>query len=242
MAEAKTDPTDDLPSKTGPSNWLLIVDDVFPRWRDRLGSSRKAVGKLYDLLCDAETHSAKHRVDASGEEIPDTNRHVDHPGFWQDRLLLVADADGGDDHLKVNYTDDADVYLDVHFPGGHWKFYVRRRDVEHWERLDPELAAAPPTPSKEPTPSEALSNKLRQKPGRKPDFDWEAIEAKCYALMDHHGDFTPDDPDWDCQARLEIALMRFCQEIWRREPGPSTLRERLPDWLSAWRWRKTSET
>ena len=78
----------------------------------------------------------------------------------------------------------------------------------------------------------------KAKPGPKPEFEWGRIETKCYALMDHHGDFTPDDPDWDCQARLEEALMKLCQETWAHEPGASTLREKLPGWLWTWRGRK----
>ena len=147
---AETDPTriDDPPKAS--SDWLLIVKDVFPQWRDRLESSWDAADEVYYLLRDSETVSAKCRVDASGKEIPDTNRHVDHPGFWQDRLLLVPDADGGDDHLEVDYGD---AYLDFYSPGGHWKFYVRRLDVERWERLYPELAAPPPPPPPAPPPS-----------------------------------------------------------------------------------------
>jgi hypothetical protein len=79
----------------------------------------------------------------------------------------------------------------------------------------------------------------KAKPGPKPDFKWEAIETKCYELMDDNGDFMPDDPDWDCQARLETALRKFCEDTWQRQPAPSTLRDRLPGWLSAWRKRKT---
>jgi hypothetical protein len=73
------------------------------------------------------------------------------------------------------------------------------------------------------------------------ESEWGEIETKCYDLMDDNGDFTPDDPDWDCQARLETALMKFCQETWGREPGASTLRDKLPEWLSAWRKRKTGK-
>ena len=71
------------------------------------------------------------------------------------------------------------------------------------------------------------------------ESEWGEIETKCYDLMDDNGDFTPDDPDWDCQARLEAALMSFCQETWGREPSESTLRGRLRGWLSAWRKKKT---
>jgi hypothetical protein len=214
------------PSKAS-SDWLSIVKDVFSRWCDRLRSSKDAKDKLDALLCDPETRSAKHRIDVGGEEIPGTSSFVGTE-FWQDqdRLLLVPDADGGPDHLAVDYTDAAEIYL----PSGHWEFYVRRTDVERWEGLYFPTTATP-VPSNE-----------KAKPGPKPDFPWEKIEAKCYELMDDNGDFTPDDPDWDCQARLETALMNFCQKTWRREPGGSTLRDKLPGWLLAWRQQKTGET
>ena len=77
------------------------------------------------------------------------------------------------------------------------------------------------------------------KPGRKPEFNWELIETECHLLMDHHGYFDVSDPEWGCQARLEEALKKFCQDNWQREPAGSTLRQRLPEWISAWRWRKT---
>jgi hypothetical protein len=101
MAEAKTDPTDDLPPKTGPSNWLLIVEDLFPAWRNRFGSSKDAKVELTALLCDSETRSRKYHVDASGKEIPGTSSYPDAE-YWQDRLKLVPDADGGHDHLVID--------------------------------------------------------------------------------------------------------------------------------------------
>jgi hypothetical protein len=233
MAEAESDPT-----RTS-SNWLSILGDVFPRWRDRLGSAKDAKAQLEALLCNPETRSALRHVDASGQETPSTSGFL-NADFWPDRLLWEPDADGGDDHLAVNYGEP---YVDYYSPDGRWEFYVRRLDVERWERLHPKLAAPPAAPSKEPTlaapaPSEELSNTPRQKPGPKPDFEWGEIETKCYDLMDYHGEFTLDDPEWDCQARLETALMNFCEETWGRRPAPSTLRERLPNWLSAWRERK----
>jgi hypothetical protein len=146
MAQAETDPTrsDDAASKAS-SNWLLL-EEVFQRWRVRLESSQEAVGELYALLCDRETRSAIRKVDASGKEISGTARFVDDPGFWPDRLLLVPDADGGVDHLAVDYPDS--IYL----PDGHWEGFVRRLDVERHERQFPELAATPPAPTEEPTP------------------------------------------------------------------------------------------
>jgi hypothetical protein len=193
MAEVKTDPTriDDLddPPKTGPSNWVLIVEDLFPAWRDRLGSSHEAVDELYDLLCDPLTRSARHKVDASGEEIPDTNRHVDHPGFWQDRLLLVADANGGDDHLVVNYGD---AYVDFYSPG-HWKFFVRRLDVERHERLYfPMVAAPPPRPRQ---PPRRLTKTSKPDSGAKRRRKPSAAQAAIQKRFDQ-GDRPPSNVTW----------------------------------------------
>ena len=179
MAEANIHPTQTS------SDWLSIVDHVFPQWRDRLGSGRKAVGKLYDLLYDPETRSAKHRVDASGKEIPDTNRHVDHPGFWQDRLLLVPDADGGDDHLEVDYGD---AYLDFYSPG-HWEFFVRRLDVERHERQFPELAAPPPRPSASRAPDHQQS-----RPAEAPPSTAAAPAVSEVATQDASPDVQDVDP------------------------------------------------
>jgi hypothetical protein len=153
MAQVKTDPTpiDDAASKT-PSNWLSILRDVFPRWHDRLRSSKDAGQKLANLLCDPETRSKIYRVNASGEEISHARRFGDAE-FWSGRLLLVPDDDGGDDHLEVNYGD---ALLEFHDPGGHWEFDVRRRDVERWEGLDPELAA-PPSTAAAPAVSEVVT-------------------------------------------------------------------------------------
>jgi hypothetical protein len=242
---AETDPTriDDPPKAS--SDWLLIVKDVFPQWRDRLESSWDAADEVYYLLRDSETVSAKCRVDASGKEIPDTAKFL-YAEDWQDRrdnLLLEPDPDGGARTLKI--LDDEYIHPGDKLPGERTEFYVQRLDRDRWERRYPTLAAPPPAPSKEPilapAPSEELNNKPRQKPGPKPDLEWwEKIETKCYELMDHNGDFTPDDPEWDCQARLEKALMDFCQPF-GREPGGSTLREKLPGWLSAWHKRKTGK-
>jgi hypothetical protein len=141
MAEAKTDrtPIDDEAPKAQ-SNWLSIIEEVFPRWRDRLGSSKDAGQKLVNLLCDPDTCSKRHKVyvDASGEESFDIC-YLD-AWFWQNHLELVPDADGGDCHLAVNYRD-----APFEYHGGRFEFYVRRLDVERWESRYPELAAPPST-------------------------------------------------------------------------------------------------
>jgi hypothetical protein len=74
--------------------------------------------------------------------------------------------------------------------------------------------------------------------GRPPAYDWNSIEVQAKRLMDHHGDFSPDDGEWKAQACLEDALKSFCQTRFQREPASSTLRRRLKPWLDDWREKK----
>jgi hypothetical protein len=76
------------------------------------------------------------------------------------------------------------------------------------------------------------------KRGRPRKYNWEVIKAETFVLMDHHGDFSPDDPEWNAQARLEEKLANFCQVQYGCEPD-SLLREKLPAWLDEWRKGKT---
>jgi hypothetical protein len=140
MAEAETDPTrnDDAASKAT-SNWLSIAKDIFPQLHDRLGSTEAAKAKLRALFDDPETRLRIRRVDANGEEVPNTRRSVGVE-FCQDHLSVVPDPDSGDDRIAVDYSEP---YVD-YYTGGHWELEVRRRDVE---RLHPELAAPPPPPT-----------------------------------------------------------------------------------------------
>jgi hypothetical protein len=71
--------------------------------------------------------------------------------------------------------------------------------------------------------------------GRPPKYHWDLIETKGRQLMDHHGDFDPNDPEWDAQARLEEALIKFCEDTWNDAPALSSLRSKIAEWLPDWR-------
>jgi hypothetical protein len=220
MAEAETDPTriDDAASKAGPSNWLSIIKDVFPRWRDRLGSSKDAKDALEALLCDRETRCATHKVDASGEEILGTSGFL-NAEFWPDRLLWERDADGGDDHLVVDYTDSADVYLDVYYPDSHWEFYVRRLDVERWERLHQELAAPPPPP---PPPS----------PPPPPPQTTAGAETRAIAhlkpLLELRRDAMSKGHAWEECKQFNISYAGFENHVWPTARVQAGLERKAP--------------
>jgi hypothetical protein len=82
-------------------------------------------------------------------------------------------------------------------------------------------------------PTNRIANQARR--GRPPKYDWGAIEQTVRYLMDENGDFSPDDPDWNAQARLEEALNdKFGIE-------KSAVRERLPPILQSWRKAKAGK-
>jgi hypothetical protein len=53
--------------------------------------------------------------------------------------------------------------------------------------------------------------------------------------MDYHGNFVPGDPEWNAQARLETALLKFSKKKFRIALAPSTLREKIGPWLREWK-------
>jgi hypothetical protein len=63
------------------------------------------------------------------------------------------------------------------------------------------------------------------RPGRKPKAR-ELIKDEVIRLMEHHGPFSPDDPEWDAQARLEEAITNFLREK-GIELAKSTVRENV---------------
>jgi hypothetical protein len=65
--------------------------------------------------------------------------------------------------------------------------------------------------------------------------DWGSVENKVRYLMSHHGEFDEADPDWNCRARLEEALL---EEF---EVGVTQLRKHLPAMLDRWRAMKVGK-
>jgi hypothetical protein len=91
----------------------------------------------------------------------------------------------------------------------------RSNSVPHWIYIKREV---PPT---------------KAKGGRPPKFDRAAVAEEVDRLMDHHGDFSQDDPEWNAQARLTEAIIRKFGEA-----APSTVDEYIKDPLLAWRERR----
>lgn len=79
---------------------------------------------------------------------------------------------------------------------------------------------------REPPPTKA-------KGGRPPKFDHAAVAAEVVRLMDHHGEFSQDDPEWNAQARLTEAIIRRFGEA-----AESTIDDYIKEPLAAWRERR----
>jgi hypothetical protein len=225
------------PSKAESSPWLSL-EDVFQRWCVRLESSHEAVDEVYALLCNRETRSRKWRVDTSGEEIPNTLSFL-NAQFWQERpcLLVVPDADGVGDHLGIDYMDYVDVYS---LPNERMAFSVRRRDVELWEWLHPELAAPEPAPSKEPTPKKKRRRKAKQpsRAGAPEEHDWEEGELFVMQELETRGnplDKNNQTEGWKTISDVAKLLRKHLKDVSRDEdyegPDVSTCRGRASDWI-----------
>jgi hypothetical protein len=136
-ARAKRNPTSN-PPKIGPPKWLSL-EEVFQRWRARLGSSEEAKDELYNLLCSRDCRSLIKHVDADGNEAYDG---LDYQ-FWRNTAHLVVtwDVADGVDHIAVTYA-----LLD-----GTTEFLVLAESVERWV-LPPIAAPLPPPPADQPAP------------------------------------------------------------------------------------------
>jgi hypothetical protein len=71
------------------------------------------------------------------------------------------------------------------------------------------------------------------KGGRPPKLDKAAVSAEVGRLMDHHGEFSADDPDWNAQVRLIEALRKEFGEA-----SDSTFEEYIKQPLTDWRARR----
>ena len=71
--------------------------------------------------------------------------------------------------------------------------------------------------------------------GRPRTYDPATVEAEVIRLMDERGEFDTRDEEWNCLARLEAELMRFCEAEFGKEPARSTLQAPISNGLATWR-------
>lgn len=90
-----------------------------------------------------------------------------------------------------------------------------------------ELLATFNAPPSRHVTSGALPAKKR---GRRDKYDWDGAQREARRLFKHHGMFTADDKEWDCQTRLEKAIASWFQAEKRDEPVESRIREKVTEW------------
>lgn len=74
----------------------------------------------------------------------------------------------------------------------------------------------------------------KNKGGRTP-YDWNSIEILVIHLMDHHDDFSHDDPEWNSQAKLEAKIQEHFFETIGKQVSESVIRTRIKPMLERWR-------
>jgi hypothetical protein len=110
------------------------------------------------------------------------------------------------------------------------KKWLRENALPADSVIDEPMAAGDGAPDVEPCGKIEKSPPSRR--GALPKYNWDTIHNEFFRLMDVNGKFNLENPPWNCQARLEEELMNFCG---KNEPGLSTLREKIPGWLTEWR-------
>jgi hypothetical protein len=74
----------------------------------------------------------------------------------------------------------------------------------------------------------------KKRGGRPPILSWELVEQKVIKLMDHHGDFSAADPEWNSQAKLEEKIGEFCEDKFGVRPAESTIRDHAVKFYKTW--------
>ena len=73
--------------------------------------------------------------------------------------------------------------------------------------------------------------------GRKPSYHRPSVRKWVFDLMEHHDEFSPDDPQWKAQADLERAILeKFA--LSGKHPAESTVRALIREPLAQWRAQK----
>jgi hypothetical protein len=129
--------------------------------------------------------------------------------------------------LSLDYEQrEAEIFLSPTEGGGpHW--YSVELNREEVVALFPRDRVGVIAPRKHPG-------------GAKPKYPWDEMREHLFQLLETHGMWTAEDPDWSCQADAERALLAFADARCGKEPAVSGVRERMPRWIAEYLQR--SET
>jgi hypothetical protein len=250
MAQANRDLTPSDPSKTKPPQ-RLSLEEVFQRWRVRLGSSETAASELYDLLCSRECRSLIKQVSADGEETCTALTAE----FWRDTAHLVVEWDAANDidHIVVRYPQY--VHMDHSLTGGSTEFLVQAASVERWEgRYFPPPPLPPPAdqPAPDPAPEDKVGldlveadDGLSAEPGLDPFRTGAAGRPTAMAVIYQEAERRIKDGEVDPQRHKRRDVAEDLAKWWAVErfkqkplPGPSATAKTIYGYILPL-WRKT---
>jgi hypothetical protein len=146
------------------------------------------------------------------------------------------------DYPRMLGSEDNSIATDLHEAAKNddHEFYRAARDRNHltgvrvktasfvaW--LNGVLGVAGDGPARN-----AEAKRAAAKRGCPPEYEWHGVETEAMRLMDKNGDFTPSNPKWNSPATLKEALLKYCSERHGKEPGDSTMREKVKTWVDKW--------
>jgi hypothetical protein len=143
---------------------------------------------------------------------------------------LVAQFLQGRDDVDPTSRSAAHAYANV--------LFNRAEIIANWPSLEPAPTDAPAGRLKatEPAPTKASRR------GALPKYNWAAVEAFVFKLMDEKGEFRESDirSGWRTRADLEGRVLEYFEDqVTRkkleRSPGESTVRPKVASFLAKWR-------
>jgi hypothetical protein len=201
---AKADPKDIPSHPQGAEEWT--VDGAF-QYLTRVVSlpDNRAVDELTETVLNGRLPMTCRRfVIVDGKRVLD-GAGVVRPDFWRDHLtLFLADGQARVRPLKA---------LDP----GEYEYSLPAQIVrEIWR------TTAPPA-------SEPRKEQPKRKAGGKPEFDWDALHARCVWCIDENG--CPDNI-----SQFTRDLLEWCQNQFDEDATPDfeTARKYVVRWIAAW--------
>jgi hypothetical protein len=186
---------------------LLEAVDVV----DQKMADREGAVRLIAEACERGQLKAAYRVDSGGVDDLDT-RHWQMPQWRMFEIGMI------------------ELDLPLHEGNGrpHPQGFTAKCEREVFVRrdsLDRLVEDLPP------------AGREKMKGGRPPKYERAAVSAEVSRLMDYHGEFSPEDLEWNAQVRLiEAVRSKF------GEASNSTIEGYIKDPLADWRSRRNPKT
>jgi hypothetical protein len=229
------------------------VDQHFEKWRN-LGEASDPVQVLLSLRMDAL--DAIKRWAASGRlEVRHENGVIETYDWPYLNFVETPDKLAPEEvTVTCAVLDERSGVVIPHLSVNtrQWEFLLRQSLEQRASAVpdnslitDPAPTGSGPAVPEVPSPAAseeapAVSAPVVSQGGRPPIMTQDKVDAEVFRLMDLHGEFAADNPEWDAQARLEKAIGDYCENLTGKRPRETTLKVYIREPLQ--RWRQRSKT